>query len=193
MQEWKATDIKMNWLCSALIVSGLIPVVFAMTDSSYALDGWTAPNTYSTLVAGTNPPYPSPSHLRHRLTPRRAPRGPGPDRRQLLGLHPSLAMIGATVGTAKPSTLRVYLQHYRPATETARLADPLTNNLLYLGLAFPLAFADLLADGHGALGVEEQLSGCVPGTTPLMRAAAFVRIKAAESELTADERAASEK
>lgn len=50
--ERKAMSVKMDWLGSALIVSGLILVVFAITDSSHAPGGWRTPYIYVTLVVG---------------------------------------------------------------------------------------------------------------------------------------------
>jgi len=52
MQERRAMGVKMDWLGSALIVSGLILVVFAITDSSHAPDGWRTPYIYVTLIVG---------------------------------------------------------------------------------------------------------------------------------------------
>lgn len=52
MQERRAKGVKMDWLGSALIVAGLILVVFAITDSSHAPDGWRTPYIYVTLVVG---------------------------------------------------------------------------------------------------------------------------------------------
>jgi predicted MFS family arabinose efflux permease len=52
MQERKAMKVQMDWLRSALIVSGLILAVFAITDSSHAPAGWRTPYIYATLVAG---------------------------------------------------------------------------------------------------------------------------------------------
>lgn len=52
MQERKAMAVQMDWLGSALIAAGLILVVFAITDSSHAPDGWRTPYIYITLIAG---------------------------------------------------------------------------------------------------------------------------------------------
>jgi len=52
MQERRAMGVKMDWLGSALIVLGLILVVFAVTDSSHAPDGWRTPYIYITLIVG---------------------------------------------------------------------------------------------------------------------------------------------
>ncbi|MCJ1284521.1 hypothetical protein MMC26_003854 [Xylographa opegraphella] len=43
----------MDWLGAATIVPGLILVVFAVTDSSHAPDGWKTPYVYVTLILGT--------------------------------------------------------------------------------------------------------------------------------------------
>ena len=45
--------VQMDWLGSALIVSGLILVVFAITDASGAPDRWRTPYIYITLIIGT--------------------------------------------------------------------------------------------------------------------------------------------
>ena len=52
MQERKALGVKMDWLGSLLIVSGLILVVFATTDASHAPDGWRTPYIYVLLIVG---------------------------------------------------------------------------------------------------------------------------------------------
>ncbi|MCJ1404142.1 hypothetical protein MMC11_007367 [Xylographa trunciseda] len=46
-------DITMDWLGAATIVPGLILVVFAVTDSSHATDGWGTPYVYVTLILGS--------------------------------------------------------------------------------------------------------------------------------------------
>ena len=51
--ERRAMGVKMDWLRSALIVSGLILVVFAVTDSSHASEGWRTPYIYATLIVGS--------------------------------------------------------------------------------------------------------------------------------------------
>ena len=50
--ERQASQIKMDWWGVVTIVPGLILVVFAMTDSSHAPDGWRTPYVYITLIAG---------------------------------------------------------------------------------------------------------------------------------------------
>ena len=52
MEEHKKLKIEMDWLGSALIVSGLIFVVFALTDSSHAPDRWRTPYIYILLIVG---------------------------------------------------------------------------------------------------------------------------------------------
>ncbi len=49
----KEMRVKMDWLGSALIVSGLILVVFAITDSSGAANGWKTPYIYILLIVGS--------------------------------------------------------------------------------------------------------------------------------------------
>ena len=52
-EERKAMGIKMDWMGSILIVAGLILVVFAVTDSSHAPQGWRTPYVYVTLIIGS--------------------------------------------------------------------------------------------------------------------------------------------
>ena len=52
MEEHKANGVSMDWLGSALIVSGLILVVFALTDSSHAPEKWRTPYIYVLLIVG---------------------------------------------------------------------------------------------------------------------------------------------
>ncbi|KAL8822563.1 MAG: hypothetical protein Q9191_006703 [Dirinaria sp. TL-2023a] len=53
MEQHKSMGITMDWLGSGLIVSGLILVIFAITDSSHAPQGWRTPYVYVTLVVGS--------------------------------------------------------------------------------------------------------------------------------------------
>ncbi|KAI9824761.1 MAG: hypothetical protein M1832_001589 [Thelocarpon impressellum] len=46
------TGVQMDWWGSGLIVSGLILVVYAITDSSHAPQGWRTPYIYSLLILG---------------------------------------------------------------------------------------------------------------------------------------------
>jgi MFS family permease len=50
--EKRKNGIKMDWLGAALIVSGLVLVVFAITDSSHAPHGWRTPYIPTLLVVG---------------------------------------------------------------------------------------------------------------------------------------------
>ena len=50
--ERRAMGVRMDWMGSFLIVSGLVLVVFAITDSSHAANRWTTPYIYVTLVIG---------------------------------------------------------------------------------------------------------------------------------------------
>ena len=52
IQERKAMGVKMDWLGSILIISGLILVVFAITDASYAPYGWKTSYILVTLILG---------------------------------------------------------------------------------------------------------------------------------------------
>ena len=53
MEERKELGIKMDWMGSVLIVSGLVLVVFAITDSSHAPQEWRTPYIYVTLIIGS--------------------------------------------------------------------------------------------------------------------------------------------
>ena len=52
-EQRKAMGIKMDWMGSVLIVAGLVLVVFAVTDSSHAPQGWRTPYIYVTLIIGS--------------------------------------------------------------------------------------------------------------------------------------------
>lgn len=52
-QEHKKMTVEMDWLGSALIVSGLVLVVFAFTDSAGAPSQWRTPYIYVLLVLGS--------------------------------------------------------------------------------------------------------------------------------------------
>lgn len=52
MAEHKNSGVKMDWLGSFTIISGLILVVFAITDSSHASQGWASPHILVTLILG---------------------------------------------------------------------------------------------------------------------------------------------
>ena len=52
MAERKRMGVKMDWLGSILIISGLILVVFAITDASYAPNGWKTAYILVTLIVG---------------------------------------------------------------------------------------------------------------------------------------------
>jgi len=51
-QKTKNNGVKMDWLGSASVVCGLILVVFAITQSSHASDGWATPYIPVTLILG---------------------------------------------------------------------------------------------------------------------------------------------
>jgi MFS family permease len=51
-QERKNNGVKMDWLGSATVVCGLILVVFAITQSSHASNGWATPYIPVTLILG---------------------------------------------------------------------------------------------------------------------------------------------
>ncbi|KAH9843407.1 putative MFS-type transporter, partial [Teratosphaeria destructans] len=51
-QEHKENGVKMDWWGSLTTAAGLILVVFAITDASHALRGWSTPYIYVTLIIG---------------------------------------------------------------------------------------------------------------------------------------------
>ena len=54
IEEHKNMGVKMDWMGSALITTGLVLVVFAVTDSSGAPNGWRTPYVYTTLIIGSS-------------------------------------------------------------------------------------------------------------------------------------------
>lgn len=52
MEEHKNNGVKMDWWGSGAIISGLILVIFAITDSSHAPQGWASPRILVTLILG---------------------------------------------------------------------------------------------------------------------------------------------
>ena len=48
--DHRANEVKMDWLGSITIVSGLVLLVFAITDSSHAPRGWSTPYIYVTFM-----------------------------------------------------------------------------------------------------------------------------------------------
>lgn len=51
-EKRKELETKMDWCGTVLISTGLILVVFAITDSSHAPQGWATPYIYALLVVG---------------------------------------------------------------------------------------------------------------------------------------------
>ncbi len=52
MEERRAMGVQMDWLGSIFIASGLVLVIFAITDASHAPDGWRTSYIYITLIMG---------------------------------------------------------------------------------------------------------------------------------------------
>ncbi|KAL2056888.1 hypothetical protein ABVK25_002627 [Lepraria finkii] len=52
MEERKAMGVNMDWLGSLFIISGLILVVFAITDASHAPNGWKTSYILVTIIGG---------------------------------------------------------------------------------------------------------------------------------------------
>ena len=52
-EDHKKSRIEMDWLGAALIISGLVLVVFALTDSAGAPEQWKTPYVYVTLIIGS--------------------------------------------------------------------------------------------------------------------------------------------
>ncbi len=53
VEERKGLGVKMDWLGAGLIIPGLILIIFAITDSSHAPQGWRTPYIYVLLVVGS--------------------------------------------------------------------------------------------------------------------------------------------
>lgn len=285
MQERKEMKIKMDWLGSSLIVTGLILVVFAITDSSHAPEKWRTPYIYSLFIVGAlllgmavyvegwvakSPLLPF-DLFRIRYLPALTialffsygvlgifllyatlymqdimgasplqvsvwyvPMCAGGVIISVLGgyvLHllPGTILISiAGVGWIITSLLFAlapvganYWAYILPAMICATLgiditfnvanifittnlpqnrqglAGALINSLLYLGIAFLLAFADITQTETAHLGLKRSYQAVfwfqlACAGTSLLIMIAFVRIRAAKSDLTADERAALE-
>ena len=52
MAEHRKRGITMDWLGAGLIISSLVLIVFAITDSSHAPEGWKTPYIYVLLIVG---------------------------------------------------------------------------------------------------------------------------------------------
>jgi len=105
------------------------------------------------------------------------------------------AMIGATIGI--DITFNVANIFITTSLSQSRqgLAGALVNSLLYLGIAFLLSFADLIQTSTAHLGLKRSYQSVfwyqlAFSLLALVIMVGFVRIKKAESDLTADERAA---
>ncbi len=106
-------------------------------------------------------------------------------------------MIGATIGIDITSNIAnvfitTSLSHGRQG-----LAGALINSLLYLGIAFLLAFANVTQTETAYLGLKGSYQAVfwyqlACAATALIIMLAFVRIPKAKSDITADERAALE-
>ena len=105
------------------------------------------------------------------------------------------SMIGATIGIDVTFNVANIFITTSLSQSRQGLAGALINSLLYLGIAFLLAFADVAQTETMHLGLKRsyqsvfwyQLACAVLGLVVMI---AFVRIRKAESEMTADERAA---
>ena len=106
-------------------------------------------------------------------------------------------MIGATIGI--DITFNVANIFITTSLSQSRqgLAGALINSLLYLGIAFLLAFADITQTETAHLGLKGSYQtvfwfqlACAGLALVIMLG--FVRIRKAKSEMTADERAALE-
>ncbi len=285
VKERKAMGVKMDWLGSALIVSGLILVIFAITDASHPPQGWKTPYIYTLLIVGSfllciafyvegwvaetplipfdlfQVPYLSAlfialffsdgvlgvfllyatlyiqnimsatplqtaawfvpmctggaiisvtgGYLLHLI--------PGTLLMLIGGLAWVLtsllfalapeganywafvfpAMIGATVGIDVTFNVANIFITTSLLQSQQGLAGALINSLLYLGIAFLLAFADVTQTGTAHLGLKRSYQSVfwyqlACSVLALVIMIGFVRIRSAKSALTADERAAAE-
>ena len=286
VEEHKESGIKMDWMGSGLIVSGLVLVVFALTDSSHAPQGWRTPYVYVCLIVGSillslavyvegwvapqpllpfelfQVPYMkalmislffsygvlgiwllyatlymqdimggTPLQITAWFTPMciggiiiSTVGGyilhllPGTMLMLISGLGWILtsllfalapeggsfwayilpAMIGATIGIDIAfNVANIFITTTLPGRHQG-LAGALANSILYLGIAFLLAFADITQTQTAHLGKKRSYQSVfwyqlACATTALVIMMGFVRIRAAESDLTADERAEMEK
>lgn len=284
-EERKAMGVQMDWLGSIFIASGLILVIFAITDASQAPDRWRTPYIYVTLIVGAlllaisfyvegwvaaNPLLPfdlfkvpylpalmvalffsdgvlgifllyatlymqnimgaSPLQVAAWYVPMCAGGcmisivggyilhllpgtllmlvggGAWVGNSLLFALAPEgakywafvfPAMIFATMGIDIIYNVANIFLTTSLSQSRQGLAGALINSLLYLGIAFLLAFADVIQTGTLAVGLKRsyqsvfwyQFSCSVLALVIMM---GFVRIRKAESEMTTDERAAVE-
>ena len=281
VEEHREGGGMMDWIGSGLIVSGLILVVFALTDSSHAPQGWKTPYIIFTLIIGvmllilaawvegwvaSQPLLPfdlfrvpyltplmialffsygvlgiwllyatlymkdimggSPLQITAWFTPMCvggiviATVGgyvlhllPGTMLMLISGLGWILtsllfalapeganfwayifpAMIGATIGIDIAfNVANIFITTSLPARHQG-LAGALINSILYLGIAFLLAFADVTQTQTAHLGLKRSYQSVfwyqlACASTALVIMMGFVRIRAAESDLTADEK-----
>lgn len=281
VEEHRERGVMMDWIGSGLIVSGLILVVFALTDSSHAPQGWKTPYIIFTLIIGvmllilaawvegwvaSQPLLPfdlfrvpyltplmialffsygvlgiwllyatlymqdimggSPLQITAWFTPMCvggiiiATVGgyvlhllPGTMLMLISGLGWILtsllfalapeganfwayifpAMIGATIGIDIAfNVANIFITTSLPARHQG-LAGALINSILYLGIAFLLAFADVTQTQTAHLGLKRSYQSVfwyqlACASTALVIMMGFVRIRAAESDLTADEK-----
>ena len=107
------------------------------------------------------------------------------------------SMICATVGIDITFNVATIFITTNMPQKLQGLAGALINSLLYLGIAFLLAFADVTQTETAHLGLRKSYQAvfwyqlACAGTSMLVMLA-FVRIRAAKSDLTLDERAAAE-
>lgn len=52
VEEHKNNGVKMDWLGSFTTISGLILIIYAVTDSSHASQGWATPRILVTFILG---------------------------------------------------------------------------------------------------------------------------------------------
>ncbi|KAK2808645.1 hypothetical protein FQN50_004509 [Emmonsiellopsis sp. PD_5] len=216
--ETRKHGVKMDYLGGSLIVPGLTLVVFAITDSAHAPDGWRTPMVY---IMGGSPMqivvwcvpmviggfvFPLASALFLHIvsgTVLLIISGIGWVATGILfALMPEgasywafafPAMIGATLGIDITFNItNIFITTSQPARRQG-LAGAVINSVLHLSIAFLLGFADI-AQIHtaylGRLGSYRVVFwfqvGCA--AVSLLVIVFFVRVDAAKSEMTADER-----
>lgn len=107
------------------------------------------------------------------------------------------AMIGATIGIDVTFNVANIFITTSLSQSRQGLAGALINSLLYLGIAFLLAFADVTQTQTAHLGLKRSYQSVfwyqlACAVLALVIMIGFVRIKSAKSDLTVDERAAAE-
>ncbi|MCJ1314822.1 hypothetical protein MMC15_000134 [Xylographa vitiligo] len=215
----RSPDITMDWLGAATIVPGLILVVFAVTDSSHAPNGWKTPMErilgaspllttayYLPMIVGGLILATVGGFLLHVL--------PGTLLLIISGIgfilsvllfavipeNPSYwayilpAMICATIGVDVTYNIsNIFITTNMPQNRQG-LAGALINSLVFLGISFFLGIADIIATATARFGLKQSYKsafwfGVGCAVFSLILLVLFVKIEKAKSDLTVEEKA----